>query len=54
MEIYHNNRKTYGSPRIYQQLLRKGYVIDKKQVARLMGELNIQAVAKRKYKATTD
>jgi transposase InsO family protein len=54
MEIYNHNRKTYGSPRIYQKLLREGYAIGKKRVERLMQELGIQAVAKRKYKATTD
>ena len=53
-EIYYNSRKTYGSPRIYQQLLREGYAIGQKRVARLMQELDIQALAKRKYKATTD
>ena len=54
LRIYGKNRKRYGSPRIYQQLLRKGYHIGKKRVARLMQELDIQAVAKKKYKATTD
>jgi len=54
MEIYNHNRKTYGSPRIYQKLLREGYAIGKKRVERLMQELGIQAVAKRKYQATTD
>ena len=54
MEIYNHNRKTYGSPRIYQKLLREGYAIGKKRVERLMQELAIQAVAKRKYKVTTD
>jgi len=53
-EIYANSRKTYGSPRIYQKLLRKGYAIGKKRVERLMQEFGIQAVAKRKYKVTTD
>jgi len=53
-EIYTNSRKTYGSPRIYQKLLREGYAIGKKRGERLMQELGIQAVAKRKYQATTD
>ena len=53
-EIYTNSRKTYGSPRIHQKLLREGYAIGKKRVERLVQELGIQAVAKRKYKATTD
>ena len=52
--IYKKSRKTYGSPRIYQKLLREGYHIGKKRVERLMGELDIQAITKRKYKATTD
>jgi len=41
-------------PRIHQQLLREGYPIGKKRVERLMRELEIQAAAKKKYKATTD
>jgi putative transposase len=52
--IYDQNRKRYGSPRIHQKLLREGYPIGRKRVARLMQEMDIQAVAKRKYKATTD
>lgn len=54
LRIYGKNRKRYGSPRIHQQLLREGYHIAKKRVERLMQELDIQAVAKKKYKATTD
>jgi len=54
MKIYQESRKTYGSPRIYQKLLREGCTIGKKRVERLMRGLDIQAVAKRKYKATTD
>jgi transposase InsO family protein len=41
-------------PRIRQQLLREGYIIGKTRVERLMRELDIQAVAKKKYKVTTD
>ena len=52
--IYDKNRKHYGSPRIHHQLLREGYHIGKTRVERLMRELEIQAVAKKKYKATTD
>ena len=53
-QIYQKSRQRYGSPRIYQKLLREGYAIGKKRVERLMRELGIQAVAKKKYKATTD
>jgi putative transposase len=53
-QLYQKSRKRYGSPRIYQQLLREGYHIGRKRVARLMQEMGIQAVAKKKYQATTD
>jgi len=53
-EIYSNSRKTYGSPRIHQKLIREGYHISKKRVERLIQELNICAVAKKKYRVTTD
>jgi len=52
--IYHNSCRTYGSPRIHQKLVREGYSISKKRVERLMQELDICAVAKKKYRATTD
>jgi putative transposase len=54
LRIYHRNRQRYGSPRIHQKILRENYHIGKKRVERLMQEMGIQAVAKRKYKATTD
>jgi putative transposase len=53
-QIYYHSRKRYGSPRIYQTLLREGCAIGKKRVERLMSEMGIQAVAKKKYQATTD
>ena len=53
-EIYSNSRKTYGSPRIHQKLIREGYHISKKRVERLIQELNICAVAKKKYRVITD
>ena len=52
--IYHNSRRTYGSPRIHQTLLRDGYQVSKNRVERLMKEAGIDAIAKKKYKATTD
>ena len=35
-QIYQKNRKIYGSPRIYQQLLREDYAIGKKRVEQLI------------------
>ena len=54
VQIYSNSRRTYGSPRIHQKLVREGYSIGKKRVERIMQELDICAVAKKKYRATTD
>ena len=54
LEIYHQGRGYYGSPRIYRSLLKAGYCCSKKRVERLMRELRIRAKQKRKYKATTD
>lgn len=53
-EIYQKSRKTYGSPRIHQKLVREGYPIGRKRVERLMQKLNICSLAKKKYRATTD
>ncbi len=52
--IYHNSRRTYGSPRIHQTLLKDGYHVSRKRVERLMKETGIHAIAKKKYRATTD
>jgi len=52
--VYHNSRQTYGSPRIHQTLLRDGYQVSKKRVERLTKEVGIYAMAKKKYRATTD
>ena len=54
LEIYHEGRGYYGSPRIHRQLAKKGFRCGKKRVERLMRELDIRARQKRRYKATTD
>lgn len=53
-QIYQESRHRYGSPRIHQKLLREGYHVGKKRIERLMQEMGIQAVARKKYKATTE
>jgi len=52
--IHDKSRKTYGSPRIHQKLLQEGCLIGKKRVERLMQEMGLRAVARRKYRVTTD
>ena len=54
VEIHRHSRWTYGSPRIHQQLVREDYQVSKKRVERLMKEVGIYAMAKKKYRATTD
>ena len=53
-EIYRNSRELYGSPRIYQELRRRGLTINKKRVVRIMQKYGIRAKTKKKYKVTTN
>lgn len=53
-EIFEKSRQVYGSPRITQALRRKGIMIGKNKVARLMREQSLKSVVKRKFKATTN
>ena len=52
VKIHNNSHKTYGSPRIHQELLRKGYHVSKKRVERLMKKAGTYAISKKKYRAT--
>lgn len=52
--IHEESRQTYGSPRITQELHRRGYCCSRPRVARLMAKNNIYAKTKRKFKVTTD
>jgi len=54
MEIFEESRKTYGCPRVYEQLRMEGWKCNKKLVEKLMHEHQISPVRKRKFKATTD
>lgn len=53
-EIYKSSRGLYGSPRIYQELRRRGIKINKKRVVRIMRQYGIRAKTKKKYKVTTN
>ncbi len=54
IELFHTSKKRYGSVRIHESLKKQGKFIGRNRVIRLMRENGLHAVAKRKYKATTD
>lgn len=53
-EIHRDHRGVYGSPRIYLALKRRGHLVGRNRVARLMREDGLRAKTKRRFKATTD
>jgi putative transposase len=53
-EIHRDSRSTYGSPRVYRALRRRGKTVGRHRVARLMREDGLKARTKRRFKATTD
>lgn len=52
--IHQKSRQTYGSPRIRAELQDKGIQCSINRTARLMQQAGIQAVARRRYRYTTD
>jgi putative transposase len=52
--IHKASGETYGSPRVHAELRAKGIDVSCKRVARLMRELGIRSLRKRRFKATTD
>jgi transposase InsO family protein len=53
-DIHRSSRKTYGSPRVFQELKGLGFPVGKTKVERLMKKHGIRAKARRKFKVTTD
>ena len=53
-EIHKNSRGLYGSPRIYQELRKRGLKINKKRVVRIMQKYGIRAKTRKKFKKTTN
>ncbi len=54
VKIYTQHRGRYGAPRIHKELESMGKQAGKNRVARRMKRLGLKALAKRKWKATTD
>lgn len=53
-EVYKKSRKTYGSPRIRDQLKDKGIRCGKNRVARIMKENGIRAYVRKRFRRTTE
>ena len=51
---YQESFCTYGSPRVYQDLIDWGYSISLKTVARYMKEMGLRAIPSEKFVVTTD
>jgi putative transposase len=53
--IFNESRSTYGSPRIWRQMLAEGFAVSKDTVCRIMREMGLRAKSKMKFKnRTTD
>ena len=48
--IHEESGKTYGSPKIWQKMMKKGIKCSPKRVARLMKSNNIRSITTKKYK----
>jgi putative transposase len=52
-DVYNDNHKVYGSPRIYRELDEQGVACSENRVARLMRLRGLRAKQSRRYKTTT-
>ncbi|MET1247270.1 IS3 family transposase [Sporolactobacillus sp. STCC-11] len=53
-QIFYQNHGHYGSPRIHIALLRQGFIVSQKTIAREMKAMGLRATPKKRYVATTD
>ena len=51
--VYDASHRTYGSPRVYQELKRRGIACSENRVARLMRLRGLRGIQTRTYKTTT-
>jgi putative transposase len=51
---FHKSEGTYGSPRVYDDLIEWGYMVSQKTVARMMKEMGLRATPNTPYVVTTD
>ena len=53
LNIYTKSNKRYGSPKIHNKLLSKGYLVGLKRVQRLMRVLGIRSIITKKYRPSS-
>lgn len=53
-EIHSRSRRTYGSPRVHDELRESGERVSRKRVMRIMNERDLQAKRRRRFRVTTD
>ena len=51
--VYNENRKVYGSPRIYRELKDQGVACSENRIARLMRLRDLKAKQSKRFKSTT-
>ena len=49
--LFHHHKERYGSPRIYQLLIKAGWSVSRRRIARLMRAAGLRAKAVRGYRA---
>lgn len=52
-EIHDTSKGTYGSPRVHQELRRRGVACGRRRVARLMRRAGLEGRAKKRWRTTT-
>lgn len=52
--VHEKSRHVYGSPKIHDSLLKKGYKCGKNRIIRIMKENNIRSRTKKKFRVTTN
>ena len=53
-EVFEESKRTYGSPRVTEELKRRGVNVSKPRVAKLMRLNNLKSKVRKKYRVTTN
>lgn len=51
--VYREGRGFYGSPRVHNEIIKKGFHVGRKRIVRLMRQESLVARVKRRYRSTT-